>query len=200
MMIRREQRDVWGGVVNCPAIAEGNISSGTANLWQTVHSAGCWKKSLPLAVINEHQNLATVFCLQYKSEFMASEKIEFPKGWHSRYSEIETYHYYDGPNTGRNARVRRLHLGRSLQRLEVTSLRSTTTLTLWTSVSSEPNNSDISIKIQMSCLHELLESHTYLSLSTLRNVFFPSLLLITVNSSVINLRQNIINRQLNMIQ
>lgn len=37
--------------------------------------------------------------------------------------------------------------------------------------SSKPYNFDTSMKIQMSCLHELLESHTHLSLSTLTNSF-----------------------------
>lgn len=47
-------------------------------------------------------------------------------------------------------------------------------------LSSKPYNFDTSMKIQMSCLHELLESHTHLSLSTLTNSFLSCLLLITV--------------------
>lgn len=87
-------RCVLGSVANCPAMPEGNITSGTASLWQTVHPAGCWEKSLPLALLNEQQNLAAVSCLQYKCESMALEKTEIPKGWNSK---VEKYHYYDGP-------------------------------------------------------------------------------------------------------
>lgn len=90
---KRAMRCVRGGVANCPAMPEGSITSGTASLWQTVHPAGCWEKSLPLAVINEQLNLAAVSCLQYKSDSMALETTEIPKGWNSR---VEKYHRYDG--------------------------------------------------------------------------------------------------------
>lgn len=88
-----DQGDMSGGIAKCPAIP-GNITIGAAIAWETVHPAGCWDKSLPLALINEEQNLPAVSCLQYQSESMALEKTEIPKSWNSR---VEKSCYYDGP-------------------------------------------------------------------------------------------------------
>lgn len=78
MMIRREQRGVGEEVL--PAVQQ--LLKETQVVGELISDRLFIQhaKSLSLAGINEQQNLASVFCLQYKSEFMASEKTEIPKG------------------------------------------------------------------------------------------------------------------------